>query len=136
MTKEESKALITLCVDEGVKQGIVKAHEFEELLDFLDDCDKQHSLPSNLFEAKHAFSEERFPDEKMAPLRRAARIGYEAGAKWDREQMMQEAVEIEVWNYSSCTDLRALPLWGIDKFNNLEDGDKVRVIVLPKEEEK
>ena len=55
-------------------------------------------------------------------------------AKHIKEQMMKEAVEIEVWNYSSCEDLRALPLWGIDKFNNLEDGDKVRVIVLPKEE--
>ena len=43
---------------------------------------EQPSLPSDLDEAKLAFSEERFPDEKMAPLRRAARIGYEAGAEW------------------------------------------------------
>lgn len=40
------------------------------------------SLTSDLDKAKLAFSEERFPDEKMAPLRRAARIGYEAGAEW------------------------------------------------------
>lgn len=38
-------------------------------------------LIAKIEKAKHAFSEERFPDEKMAPLRRAARIGYEAGAK-------------------------------------------------------
>lgn len=56
--------------------------------------------------------------------------GLADGIVLGKEQMLKEAVEIEVWNYSSCKDLRALPLWGIDKFNNLEDGDKVRVIIV------
>lgn len=38
LTKEGAKAIITLCVDEGLKQGIVKETEFEELLDYLDEA--------------------------------------------------------------------------------------------------
>lgn len=56
-----------------------------------------------------------------------------AGAKWDREQMMKDAVEADVNIYR---DLAAGKSWA--EFvvemptNNL--GDKVRVIVLPKED--
>ena len=59
---------------------------------------------------------------------------FKAGAEWQKSQMLKDAVETEVWNYSSDEDLRAIPLFGIDKFNNLKDGDKVRVIVLKKED--
>lgn len=57
-----------------------------------------------------------------------------AGAEWQKGQMLKNAVETEVWSYSSDEDLRAIPLFGIDKFNNLKDGDKVKVIVLKEEE--
>lgn len=50
-----------------------------------------------------------------------------------KEQMFKDAMETEVWNYSSDEDLRAIPLFGIDKFNNLKDGDKVRIIVIKDE---
>lgn len=56
-----------------------------------------------------------------------------AGAEWQKEQMLKDVVETEVWSYSSDEDLRAIPLFGIDKFNNLKDGDKVKVIVLKDE---
>ena len=76
-----------------------------------------------------------------------------AGAEWQKEQdnygtifykgmmyyrkgMMEEAEEVEVWNYfEGESDRRALPIWGIDKYNYLNDGDKVRIIVLKAEEE-
>lgn len=57
------------------------------------------------------------------------------GTKVMKQKIMEEAVETEVWNYSSDEDLRAIPLFGIDKFNNLKDGDKVRIVVLKTEEE-
>ena len=38
LTKKDAIAIITLCVDEGLKQGIVKASEYEELLDILDEA--------------------------------------------------------------------------------------------------
>lgn len=55
---------------------------------------------------------------------------YFAGAVNEREKIMKEAVDGEVWNYASNEDLRAIPIWGIDKFRHLKDGDKVKVIIL------
>ena len=60
-------------------------------------------------------------------------IAVRHGALWQKEQMMKEAVESEIWNYSSDTDLRAIPIWGIEKFRHLKDGDKVKLIIIKEE---
>ena len=58
------------------------------------------------------------------------RINYENGKKDMKEQMMKDAVDAEVWNYASNEDLRAIPIWGINKFRHLKDGDRVRIIIV------
>lgn len=108
-------------------------HTASEGLDYIESyinlIRREYSLPSDLEEAKHEFSEKRFPNEKMAPLRRAARIGYEAGAEWQKEQMMKGAVEADVNTYR---DLAAGKSWAEFVIemptNNL--GDKVRIIIV------
>ena len=109
-----------------------------ELLSFL------HTLleesDKNLDEAAEDFAEGEWDgvvvDTDGNPLYSQDEIEYtfKAGAEWQKEQMLKNAVETEVWSYSSDEDLRAIPLFGIDKFNNLKDGDKVKVIVLKEEE--
>lgn len=94
----------------------------------------------NLDEAAEDFAEGEWDgvvvDTDGNPLYSQDEIEYtfKAGAEWQKEQMLKNAVETEVWSYSSDEDLRAIPLFGIDKFNNLKDGDKVKVIVLKEEE--
>ena len=73
----------------------------ERFLEALEIVLSKPSLPSNLFEAKHAFSEKRFPNEKKAPLRRAARIGYEAGAEW----MAEQGVSMTITDDTEWTDV-------------------------------
>ena len=57
--------------------------------------------------------------------------GFIAGAKWDREQVMKEAVETVVSLEAGGFPVVEL---GVKKFG-LKVGDKVRVIVLKAEEE-
>lgn len=64
----------------------------------------------------------------------AIKGAFEIGVEQQKQQMLKDAVETEVWSYSSDEDLRAIPLFGIDKFNNLKDGDKVRIVVIKEEE--
>lgn len=60
------------------------------------------------------------------------REAFIAGAKWDRIQMMKEAVEGTVHNFSSN---KPHPTVLVDA-RGFNQGDKVRVIVLPNEDEK
>lgn len=101
--------------------------------------ESEKPVPADLFEAKHAFSEERFPDEKMAPLRRAARIGYEAGSKWQKSQMMKDAVEGVVTNADGAFgyDVAAFRFDDNHTYSVLlpheekrKYGDKVRIIIV------
>jgi len=102
MTKDEAKAIITLCIDEGRDQGIVKADEFEELLDFLDN--QQPSLSYNLDEAAEDFvwevmeNDEDGISELSKKLRPTSKISdfydalvefFKAGAEW----MVQQGVK-------------------------------------------
>lgn len=86
MTKEEIQKVLDLYLEyyelEIFGTGKETEAPTQERVDWIYDRMKKPSIPSSLFEAKVAFSERRFPEEKMAPLRRAARIGYEAGAEW------------------------------------------------------
>lgn len=61
LTKKAAKAIITLCVDEGLKQGVVTASEFEELLDYLDEMNEnyQEKLDIGYMHEKSQFTEEK-----------------------------------------------------------------------------
>ena len=64
----------------------------------------------------------------------AYRDGIIAGAKWDREQMMKDAVEYEVGMHGEPITVN------LDKYvqraRGIFPGDKVRVIVIPNTDEK
>lgn len=69
-------------------------------------------------------------DERMR-YSRIFRRGFKAGVKWDREQMMKEAVEVTVedWNTEPHPEI-TIPL-NPEEYSN---GDKVRIIVCKKED--
>ena len=58
------------------------------------------------------------------------KAGFKSGAQWQKEQMMKDAVELGVWNYSNDTDMRALPIWGKEEFSHLKEDDMVKVIII------
>lgn len=98
MTKEEAKAIIALCIDEGRTQGIVKANEFEELLDFLDN--QQPSIPSNLNEA----TEEYALDVKAKPFGNLVKDAFKAGAEWMARQFERIEGELVDWYATGDVD--------------------------------
>lgn len=149
MEKAFAKALIGLCIDEGLKQGVLKNKgEFEELLDYLDKCftdtgkmtSGSSEISNDLEEAANVYSNcYSNPDGALA---KAARRAYITGAKWDREQMMKEAVDgyisfNENAHEEGLPDITAIadekPLEFYEK-RGFKLGDKVRVIVLKKED--
>jgi hypothetical protein len=95
MTKEEAKAVIALCIDEGRTQGIVKANEFEELLDFLDN--QQSSLPSNLDEAFLNYTDSAKYPPADQNQERLAYDAFKAGAEWMAEQFERIEGELVDW---------------------------------------
>jgi len=73
-------------------------------------------------------------DNLTAQERQIYELGFKNGKQYEHDMLTKDAVESEVWNYASDTDLRAIPIWGIEKFQHLKDGDKVKLIILPKED--
>lgn len=63
-----------------------------------------------------------------------AKDAFIAGANWQKEQMMKDALEYEVGMHGEPIEIT------LDKYvqraRGIFPGDKVRVIVLPKEDEK
>lgn len=132
MTKEEIQKVLDLYLEYYELEifGTDKETETPTLVDWIYERMKNYSLPSNLFEAKLAFSERRFPEEKMAPLRRAARIGYEAGAEWMAEQ-----------GYTTECTVDRTPLNGpagicmnLHDYTGFKIGDKVIVQIRKKDD--
>lgn len=68
----------------------------------------------------------RYPEVSFAKL---VRIVVHV-ARWQKEQIMKDAFETEVWNYVTEEDLRALPIWDVEKCNDLKEGDKVKVLIV------
>lgn len=91
------------------------------------DAITMEAIPNELEEAAENYSKERAEGHILYDWVHA----FKARAKWDREQMMKEAVEGEIEdvgvNYIDLIDFDAEKL-------GLVEGDKVRVIVLPKED--
>lgn len=84
---------------------------------------RKYAIPSYI-NAKENYLDE-YPYDKIAES------AFIAGAKWDRNQMMKGAVEGTI----TCHNLnRYILVSGLDE--SLTYGDKVRVIVLPKEDDR
>lgn len=104
MTTVHAKALIGLCIDEGLKQGVLKNRgEFEELLDYLDKyftgTDKMTNgsseTPSNLEEAANNYLDGVYGKMPHSDYHIAIFI---AGAKWQKEQMKEtHCLRSEKW---------------------------------------
>lgn len=93
-------------------------------------------LPSNLDEAAHSYSESeeplyspghRFYWDSDSLFGKQIETTFKAGAKWQKEQMMKEAVEciVEDWNLEPHPEI-TIPL-NPEEFSN---GDKVRIIIV------
>lgn len=70
--------------------------------------------------------EEHLDEYPYSPI---AEQKFKEGAKWDREQMMSEAIEATLDNTAYPTRL-----WFNTYLSEYSNDDKVRVIVLPKED--
>ena len=92
---------------------------------FIDTLESEKPIPKDLEEAAEHYASVTDPEAHGIDFIREVFI---AGAEWDREQMMKEAVEGKIHpdDYEIWVNLVG---YGY-KFN---DGEKVRVIVLPKE---
>lgn len=109
-----------------------------EIADFLSTLESENPVPNDLEEAANKSSSEAYPykdehclydKDMVAETREYYKEGFIAGAKWDREQMMNEAVEGTIV-YDYLGGYPAIkPNWLIGNI-----GDKVRVIVLKKED--
>lgn len=95
-------------------------------------------VPNDLEEAKEAYCEEHNDDcfdatgDKCPHIRNA----FIAGAKWDRSQMMQEAVEGKIYGYGDGSYELVASWLDLPKGGIYKDGQKVRVIICKKEDKK
>jgi len=138
MTIHDAKALIGLCIDEGLKQGVLKNKgEFEELLDYLDkyftDTGKitggSSEIPKDLEEAADKYEKENtgiYPEVGQTSIRDAFIDGYNLC----REQMMKVAVN--GWldeDNEPPYDLNVVCEEKIP-FGKFKHGDKVKLIII------
>lgn len=111
-----------------------KDEAYNEVLAFLDSLQQeQPSFPGDLDEAAEEYMKKArkhlFDD---SPIGRAD-DAFKAGAEWQKEQMLKDAVEGEIqMRYSGCLCAKTIRAINEDKFKL---GDKVRLIVLKAEEE-
>lgn len=105
--------------------------ELKELLSFLSTLESENPVPNDLEEAsmsyQHKIADESDVDDNGYPIIGIFEVStaFEAGAKWDREQMMNEAEECELYwdGYFLAIDLNMTAL-------GYSEGDKVRVIIV------
>lgn len=105
------------CIDESQLEYI------EEFIGGLDEAAKEYAKTT--FKKPHSDN----PDEEVTIVEPDKYAGFIAGAKWDKEQMLKEAVEGE-FLYTPYPTIEL----DDSKDYNFKDFDKVRVIVLPEEE--
>lgn len=111
----------------------------ETLLSFLSTLELEKSVPAELEEAAHSYSESdeplyspghRFHWDSDSLFGKQIETTFIAGAKWQKEQMMKEAVEGKII-FLLNGDV-AINIGDIDEYKL---GDKVRIIVKEKENE-
>lgn len=129
------KVFDLILADKGFWEKLHKACE----QDFINMVSKeQPSLPSEIDEAAKEYAKTTFkkpysdnPDEEVTIVEPDKYAGFIAGAKWDKEQMMSNAVEGYVTLTLTGVRTVAATIKGED---NIGLGDKVRVIVCKRED--
>lgn len=107
------------------------------------------SLPSNLDEVAEKYANKEFPDEPscgqwgtgdyeppvdMEYPREIAKNAFKDGAEWHKEQMMSEVVEGEVRDFRFIREINySSAKIEFNSITKLKEGDRVCLIVLPKE---
>ena len=110
--------------------------DFEQIIDSLQQ-EQQEEPDKSLDEAAEKSSAQYYVDAGYSPFPNvetaAHKSGFIAGAEWQKEQMLKEAVEGEIQiRYSGCLCAKTIRAINEDKFKL---GDKVRIIIV-KEEKK
>lgn len=105
---------------------------YSDLLSFISTLESEKPVPADLEEAADKYAKKTMKIVANGLFDNVGRAnGFIAGAKWDREQVMKEAVETVV-----SLEAGGFPVveFGVGKFG-LKVGDKVKVIIV-KEDEK
>ena len=129
---EKIKAEIERRIDAHHTHGHFCAeHEFRDVLSFLSTLESEKPVPADLEEAAKECCDNNYPTYQCCCD--CIIEVFKAGAKWQREQMMKEAVEVQnvVEEGRYCQEIGPIFL---DERAGFKPGDKVRVIVLPKED--
>lgn len=148
MTKEEIQRVLDLSLEYYKSEVFGTNKESEkpsrERIDWIyDKMNGDSEVPKELKEAAVNIADELLVKPKdyalsaKADYWNGAYDGIIAGAKWQKEQMMKEAVEGYVWvdyGFDSIPSYLQINLGPIKGNDEVHDGDKVRVIVLPKED--
>lgn len=115
--------------------GYAASEGLDYIESYINLIEREYSIPSNLEEAAKEYAKTTFkkphsdnPDEEVTIVEPDKYAGFIAGAKWDKEQMMSNAVEGTVYGNGVYTWVAG------DIPSQFKYGDKVRVIVLPKED--
>ena len=120
------------------KEMLVASEELDRLNRFLSTLEEKSEkpiIPNDRDIAAKEYAKTTFkkphsdnPDEEVTIVEPDKYAGFIAGAKWDKEQMMSNAVEGTVYGNGIYTWVAG------DIPSQFKYGDKVRVIVLPKED--
>ena len=112
-----------------------KEEAYDEVLSFLSTLESEKPILNDLEEAANEYAYRGIPDklkQQIKPIADEISKNFIAGAEWQKEQMLKDAVEGDVVKDIS-NKLAVTAKINLDGF---KFGDKVRVIVLPKEDEK
>ena len=153
MTKEEATKKLADIIFYAAKSGYMPYDTDDEMCAM--NIAKEHidefytSLPSDLVEAAFKYAdahcaelyksfETHYDKDKkglistltsgdVANISQFGEDAFKAGAKWDREQMMKEAVEGKIHPFDE-------EIWvEKDSLKGFEDGDKVHIIIIKKD---
>ena len=94
----------------------------------------ENPVPNNAEEAAKEYARYHYADTLSQEL---AKNDFLAGSAWKEVRMMKDAVEGEIKDFSFVREINyASAKIEFDSIPELKEGDKVRVIVLPKKNEK
>ena len=92
MNEEEAIKILTGYMGGKIAPESTELYQAIELV--VDILESQHSLPSNLYEAAEAYVKDYgYTEDDYKRERIIAEEHFKAGAEWQKEQMMKEAVK-------------------------------------------
>lgn len=84
-----------------------------------------------LDEAANEYAETHFRREYFKVPKDGMRRAFKAGAEWQKEQMMEDAVEGKVYDFRRIKEIGySSAKIEFDKIPELDEGDKVRIFIV------